>query len=130
MATESITYYECFNSKLEEFLVDLSRTIPEFTDLKVLKNGVSLAKNLDPKMPLTMFNQHMTPDYEDKILKRDDNFFMHENYDEIVHDNGINIDFVPYLKEVWSKLSDEDKNAIWKYLHLFVLLSRRCRGSA
>ena len=121
-----MTYYECFNTKLEEFLNDLLTAFPEFKDFKVLKHGINLAKTIDAKMPANVFLQHMTDEYEKNILSRDDAFFMNEDY-AYVADMGVDLDIISKLKTLWGQLDDSNKESVWKYLQVLVLLSRKCR---
>lgn len=124
----SLTYYECFNSKLEEFIKDLTSTFPQFNDLKVLKTGIQLAKTMDVKAPQRMFNQYMSEDYAQKVLNKDEGFFLAEDYNHIAANEGIDVDIIPQIKKLWGSLEPQDKDAIWKYLQVLVLLNRKCQG--
>jgi hypothetical protein len=121
----NLTYFECFNTKLAEFLQDLSTSFPEFKDIKMLKNGLNLARTLDVKMPATMFSKHVTAEYEQNILNKDDAFFLTQTYEHIAVD-GIDLDIIPKLKDMWGTLDVSDKDSVWKYLQVLVLLCRKC----
>lgn len=126
--TQVATYYTAFNNKLVEFVSDLSNTFPEMHDLKVLKSGIQLAKTVDIKMPRQVFNEHVADVYEQQILDKNEDFFLKEDYSHITQAHGLDIDIVSKLKEIWGTLDQENRNIIWKYLEVLVLLNRKCKS--
>lgn len=128
----SIVYFENFNAKLDEFLKDLLSTFPEMNDIKVLRSGLQLAKTMDIKMPQTFFDKHVASLYEQKIIEQDEQFFLNEDYTQLlsqqVNGHAIDLDIVGKLKQIWGTLDVENKCVIWKYLHVLVLLNRKCKG--
>ncbi len=127
----TMTYFECFNTKLDEFLKDLSTSFPEFNDVKVLRNGLKLAMTIDAKLPQKYFNENLTSSFETHIMSRDEKFFLEQDYQEIIRHNsnlinGIDLDIIPKIKSIWKTLDDSNKDAIWKYLQLLVLLNKKC----
>lgn len=130
MTMTNMMYFESFNTKLDEFLRDLMSTFPEMKDIKVLRSGVQLAKTMDIKMPQSFFNSHVAMRYEDKILEKDERFFLEEDYRELlsqkINGQSIDMDIVGKLKQIWGTLDDDNKSVVWKYLHVLVLLNRKC----
>jgi hypothetical protein len=127
MAVEITTYYECFNSKLDEFLKDLTSSFPDIKDLRLVKSGLQLAKNIDIKLPQSVFDEHVAVRYEEKIVKKDEKFFLTETYEDVVKKHGIDLDVVGRIKDIWSTLGDTDKEIIWKYLQVLVIINRKCK---
>jgi hypothetical protein len=123
---DSMTYYECFNNKLDEFLKDLTNTFPDLKDIKLLRNGVNIAKVADMKLPQQVFDQTVALKYEKQILEKDENFFMNEDYTEVLSTHGVDFNLVPQLKEVWTSLDESNKDAVWKYMQVLVLLNKKC----
>jgi hypothetical protein len=123
---DSMTYYECFNNKLDEFLKDLTNTFPDLKDIKLLRNGVNIAKVADMKLPQQVFDQTVALKYEKQILEKDENFFMNEDYTEVLSTHGVDFNLVPQLKEVWKSLDESNKDAVWKYMQVLVLLNKKC----
>jgi hypothetical protein len=125
---ESKTYYECFNNKLEEFLSDLDSSFPDIKDLKVVKSGLKLARTMDVKLPQTFFHEHVISKYEEQIINKDEEFFISKDYKYDAQTHGIDLDVVSKIKDIWKTLTDDDKEAIWKYLHVLIVLNRKCRS--
>lgn len=119
-------YVESFNNKLGEFVKDLGVTFPDISDIIMLKTSFNLARNIDPSLPQKMFHDHVSRKFGDHILASDESFFMHYDYSEISKRHGVDIDIVGKIKAIWHDLSEENKSAIWKYLQVLVLLSRKC----
>lgn len=128
-ATESLTYFECFNTKLDEFLKDLNVAFPELADVKVLRNGLKLATALDKKMPQIYFNQNIANVYEKHILNKNEDFLLNHDYADLTTDktNGIDLDIVGKIKQLWCQMDEENKEAVWKYLQVLVLLNKKCQ---
>lgn len=117
-----------FNRKLEEFASDLATTYADVKDFKMLKNSIRLAVMMTPKVPQAIFHQYVYIPYEKQIIDKDEAFFMAEDYDEklaSVHAN-INLDIVQKIKTIWKSLAEDQKDIIWKYMQVLVVLNRRC----
>ena len=122
-------YQECFNTKLTEFLSDLVVCFPDAKDLKMFRSGLQLAINMNPTLPQKVFDEHMTEAYEKSILDRDDSFFLHEDYSHITETHNVDLDIINMLKGMWHTLDETNKNAVWKYMQVLVLLNRKCKAA-
>ena len=122
------TYHECFNAKLDEFLKDLIDCFPGMKDIKLLKSGLQLSRTMDITLPQKVFNEHIHDIYENNILNKDESFFMNENYQHIVDTHGLELDVISKIKTMWTDLSVNNKDVIWKYLQVLVLLNRKCKS--
>jgi hypothetical protein len=129
-------YIESFNNKLQEFLVDLSETFPELKDIRMLKSSFVMVKNINPRLPQKVFNEHIAREFDQKIRNRDENFFLEYNYEDIVENvskiggvqgNAVQaLDFVGQLKRVWRDLTEENKDVVWKYMTVLLVLNEKC----
>jgi hypothetical protein len=122
----NLTYFECFNEKLKEFLNDLVSAFPELKHLSVMKNGLNLAINLDVKLPQKIFNDNIRENYETRIVNKDEQFFLSEDYEHIANKHNLDLDIVSKLKGIWKTLDADNKEVIWKYLQVLVVLNKRC----
>jgi hypothetical protein len=126
---EDTKYFECFNTKLTEFISDLTTSFPNVKDLKPLKSGLSLAVTMDLKLPQRVFSQHLNETLENMILNKEETFLLESDYKQIVDTHGIDVDIINTIKNIWKTLGDSDKEAIWKYLQVLVLLNKKCKGT-
>jgi hypothetical protein len=123
-----VVYQEAFNNKLVELLNDMITTFPDICeDLKTLKHGVNMIRNIDPKVPQSFFNERVCVPYEERILSKDENFFLDHDYtDDVKLIHGFNIDVVGKLKSIWKDMNEGNKQTIWKYMHVLLALNRKC----
>ncbi len=113
------TYLDYFNFYLKQFLNEIISYFPQ-TKSKILLNYRNLLENNDNKNDLyvkyymTKVNDHLVP-----ISKKDEQLFENKI---LFFVEGVN------FSEIWnsSDATDNNKNAIWKYLQLLTLLGRKC----
>jgi hypothetical protein len=134
-------YVEAFNNKMQELLGLMTQLCPDVKDLKLLKSSFIMVRNIRPRLPQHTFAKHVQAEFQDQILRKDDAFFLQYDYDAIVDriaaggQGMVNQDVdvlnvVGYLKSVWGTLSAEDKETVWKFLHILLKLSSKCAAAS
>lgn len=105
------TSYQAFNSMLSEFFGDLADTFDEYKSISTAKKmlDVYLASNSDTDVPLKEFVRVFTP-HKELLMQKDEKLF-DECKLPYVSDSGFDI-----AKE-WGTLEEDNKDAIWDYLH-------------
>ncbi len=121
-------YYELFNDKADEFLKELIDNFPPYAfQFKHIKTGMTVLRNLDPKKPQHIFNDYILRKYKDAILKKDESVFLEETqFDIYSNRKEYWLEFIENLKMIWKDLSAENKEIIWKYFHVLVVLTEKC----
>ena len=117
-----MSIYDLFNKKLAEFIDDLIYIYPNINDFKVFRTTSYAASIIDVKAPQAYFHAYVVEPFEAKIMGRDEQFFMRQNYDD---ETSENLDIIAKLKHVWGKMSEPNKDTIWKYLQVLVYLSKQ-----
>ena len=130
MSSKSI-FYERFNEKCDEFCRDIIASFPNIEQFKHIKTGLNLIKNLDMKSPQRIFHNHVcNSHYRDFILTRNEEFFLtNDNFNLQYSTNEKKQywdEFIDNIRKVWKTLSNEDKDIVWKYFHILVVLSEKC----
>lgn len=118
--------YNMFNRKLTDMLEDLAECFPDITEFSMaISPPARLLLTLDPSQAQRIFQDYVVSPYEKHILSRDDVFLLsQEQFGPVgTLDTG---DIVALIKRVWKEASNENKDAIWRHLHVLVLLSNRC----
>lgn len=118
--------YSMFNRKLTDMLEDLAEcfpTVPEFS--MAISPPARLLLSLDPRQAQRLFQDYVAQPYETYILSRDEAFLLsQDNFGPV---GALNMgDIVALIKRVWQEASAENKDAIWRHLHVLVVLNRRC----
>ena len=121
-------YYDIFNDKADEFFRDLVVTFPQITDFKTFKMGFTLLRNYDPKCPNKYFRQFVITKFRTAILSKDETFFLEEQSFGIEDDQkDYWVDCIQQLKYIWKTLDDHNKDIIWKYFQVMIILSDKCQ---
>lgn len=115
---------ELFNLKFSEFLEDLVASYPDETDLQAMHNMLAwTVKMMGPNVPQEMFNLCVAIPYGDKISAKNESFFLEEcEYDTRYAD----INIINKLKAKWKNLSNDNREIVWKYMHVLMLLNTKC----
>lgn len=118
----SVTLVDLFNAKLKEFSDDLCKAFPNVSDFSTLKSAVALAVNLAPSQPYQFFRQHVVSPYASQILAQDENFFLSQ---ELLVEEAGGLDVVQRLRGVWADMTNDDKDSVWKYLKVLILICNK-----
>lgn len=108
--------YKIFNSKTKECLKDLKRSYPDIKEVKMIYLFFKITKKMSTKAPCKFFDMVTSP-YKNDILNRDDSFVYQESF---------NIIYIKNVKELIKKISNENKDILWDYLHVLIKLSEKC----
>jgi hypothetical protein len=121
-------FYELFNEKTDEFFKDLIIAFPNIEQFKILRSGFNLIKNFDHKKPQKIFNSYIGSLYKDMILTKNEEFFLQKKDFDIYYNTEKEYweSFINYLRNIWTNVNNTDKESIWKYLHILLILSHKC----
>jgi hypothetical protein len=112
-----------FNNQIESFSKEICEVFPNDTDLKMGHNMIILLKKTNPRKLLNIYNIY-AEEFKDKIYNKEESFFLENDFNSIAEKNNkkeYTFSLVVKLKEYWSKLSDSNKEIIWKY---FIVLGK------
>jgi hypothetical protein len=115
---------QIFLQNTDNFINDLSTIFPKNKDIFVLKEKYYLAKDIDNKLIITYFVQYVYP-HKQRILNQDESYFLDGGgQEELKESNGLK--FRDNIKNLWlNEMSNENKEIIWKYFKIFVVLSEK-----
>jgi len=117
-----------FNTQLDRLLENLINYFPENDNFKNFQTIFSLLKTTNPRKIKTLFKTYVTDKYKTQILEKNEDFFMENNFEEeksnIKNDNYAD-DLIKQLKEHWSLIDEKNKEIIWKYFQVLVVLSEK-----
>ncbi len=117
-----------FCSQLVKFFDDLSETFPEERDIKMAKEAVEGARKINPKLILDLFYEHVVRDLRTAILEQDDRRIVEVARVKIQTQFNEILPALSIFDKHWGTLSDSNKDSIWKYLKVLVLLAEKARG--
>ena len=118
-------YIHKFNVTFNEFIDDIIRIFPNDQDLKVYKAGIQTAIVLDNKYIITRFNDSIVDKYGKQLLERNDTFFLNHDYIDVISYNKEYNALILKVKNAWSSMNNENKEIMWKYFKILILLSNK-----
>ena len=117
MDTKQINYKR-FNTLISTFLKDLKKILPNEKKLKVTSSQIETLILVTPRKIFKSCVTFVYP-YKEQILNKDEKFFLGDGV-------SVKKDFLSEsleLKTLWTtKLSKENKEIIWKYFKILILL--------
>jgi hypothetical protein len=117
-------FYERFNEQAYTFMKELAETFPQINEFNRFKSALNVLRNVNIKTPQSFFNTYILSTYRDMLLKKDETFFLQEEKFGIRDEYWF--DFINQLKYMWKTLEQDNKDVIWKYFHVLILLSDKC----
>ena len=124
-----LKFYEIFNQKMLEFAKELCDVFPHVAEFKRFRSGVLMLQNLEPKTLESIFRTYVVSKYKDKLLGRDESFFLdHTEYDIHSQRTDYWLSLIDELKDLWKTLDTDNKEVVWKYFHVMIVLSDKCHS--
>jgi len=119
-----INYVEKFNEIFQELLQDLIKVFPNDTDLRTYLFAVKGAMMVNEFIICKVFHSHLMV-YESQVMEKDETFFLDKDYSEF-HSNKVDIrTLVHKLKTCWTLLTEENKETLWKYFRVLMILANK-----
>ena len=114
-----------FCKTLEELMEDLSKLYPyDATLLMCLTMYKSFSSLYDKEEIVKQVTTIIKP-YADKILQKEESFFLHEAHEDFKDDAFI-LNEINKIRKIWidPSTSNETKECIWKYMISFVKIGK------
>ena len=119
-----------FNTQISSFINDLILVYPNDNDLYTFKTSMKMLLLVDEKKVISMFKEFVYSKYKVQIEKRDSDFFLQNNYDDIVAQTKtdtpeITAQLINKIKSYWISMSNENKEVVWKYFTVLIKLCEK-----
>jgi hypothetical protein len=106
------------------FLSELSDMYPEDVDFPMCSTSIRLLRSTNPSM-LAKYIYENTNKYEDRIMARDEKFFLDTDFSEY-SDSIQDMNIFEKLKQYVANMSDTSKESVWKYCQNIIRLAKAC----
>ena len=104
---------------------DLIRVFPEDVEFRMYELAIRSTLMCYPDYVSEMFHTKVTIPYGEKIINRDDTFFLTHDYTDVVQPHEETNAMIEKIKNYWANMSQENKEIVWKYFRVLVLLTRK-----
>ena len=124
-----INYLERLNITLFELISDLVRVFPEDGDFRMYLLASKTALAIDETFLYSVLTKKVMI-YEDQILKKDESFLLNFDIEKQVETSSQKtkehvVSVIGKLRRVWTQVSPENREVIWKYFRTMVLLHQK-----
>jgi hypothetical protein len=110
--------------QIDNFMNELCTIFPENGEIQLFGQKYNLIRNANSKMVIEYFVQFVYP-HKTEIMNCNENFFLDGGGQEELKDNS-GLKFRDNIRNLWIKeMSDENKEIIWKYFKIFIILSEK-----
>lgn len=125
----AIDYLQKFNETFGEFGDDIVKVFPQDPEFRMYNIAIKGAMMMNKQLIHSHFYESVTVPFGDRILERDETFFLTHTYDDVKHELDGADELIDKIKHVWSQLKEGDRDVIWRYFRVLVLASRKIAGS-
>lgn len=119
-----------FKDKVIHILRQFSKET-EIVDLHKYYDKLMTFKKVNVRTPIELFYTQCVTERADKILTRDESFFLSE-VSKIKNDSdqvtSKDIFFIYQIKQIWEQLQPSVKNNIWTYVQVICILAEKIVG--
>jgi len=119
-----MTTKQIFLQQLDNFINELCTIFPSNNDILLFREKYFLIKSANSKLIVEYFIRFIYP-LKTKVMEKDETFFLDGGGQEEVKDSS-GLKFRDNIKNLWiSEMSEENKEIIWKYFKIFILLCEK-----
>jgi hypothetical protein len=113
---------EAFFNQFDSFFSNLTKMYPEDPDFPSFSTNLYLMKNTNPMMVVKYVKTEIIEPYNDKIINRDESFFLNQDYSSR---DDVNLNIVDKLKQYIQNMSPETKSVVWSYIEIITKLAAK-----
>jgi len=125
----SISPLTTFCNMLIRFFEELKDTFPEERDIKIALETIQNARKINPRLVLDMFHENVTKYLKEPIAKEDDAYIIQYARGKINHQYNEILPALSIFDKHWATLSESNRQSIWKYLKVLVVLSDKAQST-
>lgn len=120
MASRTVLMNAMFDQFIS-FVSELSEMYPDDSDFPLFLTSLRMLKMTNPSL-LAKYVYDNTSQFEDKILSKDEKFFIDYSFSE--YSNDVDLNIFAKLKKYISNMNDSSKESVWKYIQNIFRLSK------
>jgi len=120
MASKPVLMNAVFD-QFTSFVTELIDMYPDDPDFSMFLNTLKLMKTTNPSL-LIKYVYENTSSFEEKILNKDEKFFLDYSFSE--YSSNVDLNIFAKLKQYISKMSPSSKENVWKYIQNIYRLSK------
>lgn len=114
-----------FFTMLVRFVDDLKAIKPDDKDLALFKDAVKMFERTNPANFLAMTREKVLNKYRESIVRRDASFILEQARVQVEEEDNSFTYVVEKLGQWWEEMREDQRETIWKWLGVLVVLADR-----
>ena len=115
---------QIFLQQTDNFMNELCNIFSNNGEILLFREKYNLIRSTNSKLIIEYFVQFVYP-HKKKIMEQDETFFLNGGGQEEIKDTS-GLKFRDNLTKLWlNDMSDQNKEIIWKYFKIFILLCEK-----
>jgi hypothetical protein len=115
---------QVFIQQIDNFVNELCTIFSSSKEILMFREKYNLVRYANSKLVVEYFIMYILP-HKKKIIEQEESFFLEGGGQEEIKDNS-GLKFRDSLKSLWiSEISEENKEIIWKYFKIFIILCEK-----
>ena len=112
---------QAFFDQFMSFSTELCEMYPDDADFSMFSSTLKLMKMTNPALVIKYVRDNVIQ-FEDKIMKKDESFFL--DYDFAEYAEAVDMNIFQKLRQYVSSMSPASKNSVWVYIQNIVRLAK------
>jgi len=109
-------FLDAFFTQFIAFLGELREMYPEDPDFPGFITALTLIRNTNPMLAVNFIKTEVVDPYKEKILARDESFFLEQDFTEKNADMNVIFKLKDYVRE----MTPASKDVVWQYIELLM----------
>jgi hypothetical protein len=109
-------FLDAFFTQFIAFLGELREMYPEDPDFPGFVTALTLIRNTNPMLAVNFIKTEVVDPYKEKILARDESFFLEQDFTEKNADMNVIFKLKDYVRE----MTPASKDVVWQYIELLM----------
>uniref|UniRef100_A0A6C0F097 Uncharacterized protein n=1 Tax=viral metagenome TaxID=1070528 RepID=A0A6C0F097_9ZZZZ len=112
---------QAFFDQFTSFSTELCEMYPDDADFSMFATTLKLMKMTNPALIIKYVRDNVLQ-FEDKIMKKDESFFLDYNFAEYA--DAVDMNIFQKLRQYIASMSSSSKNSVWTYIQNIVRLAK------
>jgi hypothetical protein len=112
---------QAFFDQFTSFSTELCEMYPDDADFSMFATTLKLMKMTNPALVIKYVRDNVLQ-FEDKIMKKDESFFLDYNFAEYAE--AVDMNIFQKLRQYIANMSPASKNSVWVYIQNIVRLAK------
>jgi hypothetical protein len=112
-------FLDAFFNQFLAFLGELKDMYPNDPDFSGFISALTLIRTTNPMLAVNYIKTEVVDPYQEKIMSRDETFFLNQDFTE----KNADMNIIYKLKEYVREMTPASKDVVWQYIELLMKIA-------